>query len=694
MRPKSRLLRILLAVLLVLLFAGYFAFSTFLFSPTESDYEYDLATLVPRDVDLFAAKADLRGDFKEFPELASAEAIRSTRAWLAFEGSGDWVDVKRELGLDRGLAQLEELQKNLRGISPLNIFGGRDLAVAGYAKGGELDGWDWAVYGRVNWMGKLGVALCRYPDLLGLSEQGLEVEVQPDGLVFSGGALARPIHVVRIRDVVCAGTSPELVKAAQDLFARGGQNSFGQGAEYNDHIEHAPRSEEKDEFELYVKWRDVAAELQVPEAIPDPASEDLGTAFLARLFRLGTVRVFSGILGFDGGLQLHLHADLTSETMTPFQQRLYRRRGADRAVIVREGARLAKSDAALFAFVQAGPGELLRELLDSAEQALRANVEDLLRSTGEFKIGDDANTHTERLVVELDSLFKDRVALIVRQHDYPEDPQKDAPHDDTPVPAWSLCFWTDGSDKARTRLLELQKVVSQHQRELAISGRDGSQGGVYMNTCPGGNYEIWEFWSTFVPGTGHISTAIAGDLFVVSNNFRMVCELLRTRDNNRGDPNYPRLSERTEFTSLANDSLPQGNALVWVDPKGLARILEKGIHRDVRGRIEGSIDWKMERGRVENDVMKSEFPGKLRSQLSADDQTRFDEIVDGRLQAIKDKLISEQEPAMRARMERGLTYARAVSAALLVIAFDPKSIDLSLRAFVPLGGEEAEAPTQ
>ena len=51
MKLKSRILKILSIVLLVVLFLGYFAFSTFLFSPVESDFEYDVSALIPRDVD-------------------------------------------------------------------------------------------------------------------------------------------------------------------------------------------------------------------------------------------------------------------------------------------------------------------------------------------------------------------------------------------------------------------------------------------------------------------------------------------------------------------------------------------------------------------------------------------------------------------------------------------------------------------
>ena len=58
---KSRLLRIAAILLGVLLFAGFFAFTTFFYSPFEGALEEDVAALVPRDVDFFVARADLAG---------------------------------------------------------------------------------------------------------------------------------------------------------------------------------------------------------------------------------------------------------------------------------------------------------------------------------------------------------------------------------------------------------------------------------------------------------------------------------------------------------------------------------------------------------------------------------------------------------------------------------------------------------
>jgi hypothetical protein len=560
---RKRLLRILLVILLVLLFAGYFAFSTFLFSPTEGDYEADISTLAPESVDFFVAKAELASEFDEFPELKSAEAIRGTRAWGKFEGSGQWAAVKKSIGLDALVERVEEIKAQTFGTNLIDVFGGRDVALAGnFPASGGLAGAKWAAYGRANWKGKLALSLCRYPGVIGLPDQGIEVKVDGELFEFSGVGFPEPIHVTRIRDVIIASNAVDLVKKARELDAGGGQGSFGQGAQYFDYIQNAPRNPDRDEIEFAVGWRELSKMAALPEHWPDARSDNLWTAFVGRLFQLGSINRLAGVIGFDGGLQANLHADLSSELMTPVQQKLYRKRGADRALFARDAARMVRNDAALFVVVEAQLGDLLRELLASSEEALRANLEDLLRELGQFKPTGDAQSHTDALIAELDSLFRDRIALIVRLNDYPLNPN-DAPHDDEPAPAWTIALWTDGSEKARVRIKELSEMVSLHYRSFGISGRDAGERGVFTNNCQPGNYEIWEFWSRLVPGTGHIATAVNGEVFLISNHYRMVCEALNTRDNSRNDPAFPRLVDRPDFMRLVNESLDQANVMVW-----------------------------------------------------------------------------------------------------------------------------------
>src|SRR5690349_20875779 len=288
---KSRLLRIAAIVLGVLLFAGFFAFSTFLYSPFEGALTEHVAALVPRDVDFFLGRAELGSAFGKFPHLALEEQLLRQPAWQAWAGSAEGKKLAADLKLEETLKELEAQAAQLPfGLQPQEVFGGQELVVAGYFKGRSLEQADWAVYGRTNWLGKLGAALLSYPKLLGLEKQGLKAVVGEGQVALSGGQLPREVFVGRVKDVVIVATKPELVKAAYDLRGAGFADSFYQSANYNDWIQHASRSSARDEFELYVNTRKLLENLALSGPWPDPKSQDFAPALLGRLFQLPSLK--------------------------------------------------------------------------------------------------------------------------------------------------------------------------------------------------------------------------------------------------------------------------------------------------------------------------------------------------------------------------------------------------------------------
>jgi hypothetical protein len=634
--------------------------------------EADVSTLAPRQVDFFVAKSGLESDVHPFPTLAEWPRIAATEAWQTFERT-DLADFDKKYGVTSSLEALRAIPSRIRGLDPLKAFGGRDLAIAGSFRGAELAQADWAAYGRVSWLGKLGVSLLRYPKLLKLDQQGLRVTVEDDQIALEGGTLPRKLYVTRIRDVVIVATSDELVKKARELEARGGQDSFGQSALYFDNIERAPRSDARDELELYVDYRTLAENLKLSGRWPDAGSPYFTTAFLGRLFQLGSLKSLAGVAGFHRGIQVDLRGDLSSELISPVQKRLYQARGAERPFLENEVARLARSDTSVLLFVQTGIGDLLREMLAAAEPALRTNIEDLLRATGEFP-------DTNSLIKEFEALFKSRAALIIRPNDYPYDVAKDPPNDGRPMPAWCLVLWTDGSEKVKKRIDELHKMVILNQGRFGIEGRNPGEHGVFTNKPHG--YEIMEFWSKNVPGTGHIATCVSAELYLISNSFPMTADVLLTHD--RGSPSYPPLSDRPGFAPLLSSSLAQANVMLWIDPRSLGKIRRQFAQRAAEDQVRGAMDWKAERARLEDKYLRERFPGKKRGQLDEETQTQLNDLVNPEIDAIEEKLKSEQIPAVRARLERQIIYSESVSDFLALFAFDPKNVQVSMRAIVPM----------
>ena len=667
MSLKSRILRIFLIGLGVLAAVAYAIFATLFFNPLESDLDADVAALVPRDVDFFVAKSDLAQEFDTFPHLAVERRLAKHAAWKGFVESAQGKALAQKLRVEETLAQLAQATGQIPlGMQPQEIFGGKDLAIAGYFRGADLAQAEWAAYGRANWAGKVAAAALKHPDLLRLKEQGLTVELGENHVAVSGKGLPRKLYVTRIRDVVIVATAPALPQKARALMEKGYQDSFFQSAAYYDWIQKAPREGERDEFEVYVNARKAIDNLKLPAAWPDPKSQEFATALLARLFQLGSLKNAVGVVRVDEGVALDVHADLSTEQMTPEQERLYRTRGFDRDALLGEAARLAPRDTALFVCLNAPVADFLRMLLASCEPALRQNLEDAFRNTGKYP-------SLEKLIAELDAALKDRAVLIVRPNDYPPDPEGPE-HNDEPVPAVALVLWSKDLEIVNS----LRELLGQQGSKFGLRGRGPNDPGFFKNTEAG--YETREYWSPLVPGTGIVVTANAAQLTIVTNTLGMMGDILKTYT--QRSEKHPSLADDPTFSALVESSLARANALVWVNPKTLAPILRSRA----RAVAEGSFrfDAVSERARVEAKLLRTDFGGKAKTALSADDQAELDRRIDTEMNAMRKRLKEEQVPAIMAEQERRIVWAEAASAALLMVALDPKSLELSLRLLTPL----------
>lgn len=675
MSLRRRILRIFAILVLVGLFAGYFAFSTFLFNPMESDFEADVSTLVPRNVDFFVAKARLSRDFGEFPTLEVYEDLEDTHGWRTFRRSPECEDLFARYDIPSVLQQLEELPARLRGLDPISLFGGRDLAIAGFFEGQGRATAEWAAYGRVSGLGKLGVSLLRYPGLLGLGQQGLSVLVEDDHLALSGGQLPQPIYLTRHRDVVVVGNSRALVQQALELRVRSAQDSLGQSADYNDQIQESRLRRSGDELELFVDTRAMMEGLQLSGRWPDVQSQDFWPAFFGRLFQLGSLNKLMGLLAFQGGIQADLHGELSSELITAVQARLYDRPGVDRYDVVRY-AGLAAEDSHLFLLVSSDVGTLLREMVQSFEPDLRDNLDTLLRATGEFR-------GWSQLVDELEPLFEDRVAIVIRDNDYPYVLEKDPPNDGATVQAWAVVLWKGGDqDRAKQKILDYHNLVHSNWEVFGLKSRTVGERGVYRNETAGG-FLVWEFWNPLVPGTGHISTGQSGRVYVISNTFKLVEDVLNNYGLDERDRQH-RVGNRADFQAMVQSSGASANAVAWFNPREASEFLRQLADQTAEAEILWRIDWREERGKQEAKALREHFPGRTRAELGPDEVARLNEIVQPVLDEMERRIKEEQVPVKQAEYRRTVTYLEMCSGALAMLRLNPRKFDLSLRAIIPL----------
>ncbi|MEM8713008.1 MAG: hypothetical protein AAGG01_18810, partial [Planctomycetota bacterium] len=319
MSTKKRVLRVGCISLLLLGFVGYFAFSTFFFPPLEGRFKADVAGLIPRSVDVYLARADLKAAFDKFPTLAVADDLKNNEALNAFWESPTWEELDAKNKITTTLANAKkELDKLPLGLDVLDIAAGEELAfAANFKESGPrqpgLDSTEWAAYARVSRWGKLAVSALKHPGLIGLDKQGISVQQAGDVFTVSGGQLKEPIHVSRVLDVVIAGTSLDLVQEAGRLEVSGSEGSLFLAAPYADSIASVDRDRNQRDIEVQFNVREMRERFGWTKPWPDPASERFAPAFFGRLLPIAAVRRLLGVIDFDYGVSVDLDGEFSSE---------------------------------------------------------------------------------------------------------------------------------------------------------------------------------------------------------------------------------------------------------------------------------------------------------------------------------------------------------------------------------------------
>ena len=666
----KKFLRILGILTALLLLVGYFAFSTYFFSPFEGSLGADVAGLVPRRVQFFAAKARLDTVFDPFPEIAAAETFAADETWGSILDSPEYEDLIGSLGVNEALAQVDEISAELpMGLSLLEIFGGQEFAISGELRGPELADSDWAVYGSVNWAGKLAIEALRHPSISNIEGMGFTAVEKENYVTLSGGGLARPLHIGRLLDIGIIGTGEELVADAFELEARQYQDSMLLRDEYRAFVQSERRSPDGDDLELFCNLRGVCEELGVTAAWPDQKADTFLPKFMGQFFQLNSLNQVSGFLDIDEGIRMDLHASMSSELISSTMKKHYALDGVSGDDLMKNAARMAPEDSSVFLYFNGDVGDLLDEASRSMEPAMRQAIEDQFRSTGRYK-------RLSELIEQLDKAFKDRGVLIMRTNDYPDDPDG-PPHNDEPVFASALVFWLQGRTGEES-IVQLRELIGQQGRLFGLKGRKSDEVGYYKNVVDG--YEIREFWSELIPGTGVVATVNAAGMCILSNSFDMTGHLLKTFS--RGGREYPRLSERPEFRALVNDSLATADIVAWVDPKELTETLEARVPQAARDSVQ--IDWTAERAKAQAGLLRTEFGGRRTQQLSADEDARLKQRINELLDEVEREKVRVQGGETLARLKRQVSWLKGVRAFLLEASFAAREIDLSLRVVAPL----------
>ena len=204
---------------------------------------------------------------------------------------------------------------------------------------------------------------------------------------------------------------------------------------------------------------------------------------------------------------------------------------------------------------------------------------------------------------------------------------------------------------------------------------------MFNHDVAGGN-KLWEFWSKHIAGTGHLAAVhLTGvDKYVISNTYKMAEQVAQTFLGTDGQD--PSLDTLPQFQALVSSAVPSANIAAWINPKSLGVTRREQADLWAEDQVRARIDWNVERPRVEREILAERFGSVGKSQLSETQQNEFNMAVNERLDTWLQGVLDEQIPAFRAGIEREIIYSELISGALAMLALDPRSYELSLRAMM------------
>ncbi|HED67113.1 MAG TPA: hypothetical protein ENJ09_16345 [Planctomycetes bacterium] len=669
---KSRVLRYTVTGLFFLGLGMLWAFSYFFFNPFEGRFSGRLSMLVPRDVDFVVAKTNLAADLTPDLRLEVADEIEADphgQALLEMPAVRELLDG---LELD---ALREEIEASLSqlpiDVNPLDVFGGSELAVAGRFGKGSLAESDWAVYGRADWLGKIGMEAVG-KGLVPLEDQGISLTDEEDGYALSGGPLQRTLHVTRLLDVVIVSTDPELISAAHALDQARGQDSFFFSAKFQNHA--AGLDREGDVLDVYVDQVALRAAQGPVDTWPDPSSPDVLPRFLSRFIQLANLRESVSSVVFSNGVRIDATGAVSTENLSAVEKKFYRLRGFEKAKVL-DYAKMAPQDTGIFACARIPMNDALHAFVDSLEPAVREGLADPARDVFGYQ-------DLDPLLGDISTSFGDDIALFLRNHDYPADNDPDAPPaDGTKVTAWALVLTIDDQDA----LDGLREHVRSNPGAFGIQGRNPNSGGIFTNEVAGGGV-VYEYHTPFIPGTGHLATLeMFGSgrvkYFLISNSHELLGQVFTTYRGQR-----PPLSEDGWFQSQVNTGLSSPDVVFWLRPGAIDASMRAIAEQNAELDIGLAINWSVERPRIEKKVLKESFPGEQYGNVSAANRDAFELMVQEEIDAFERRFVQEHLGSMRRDYVRPWDALEIISNLLVELSLDPKTIQLHARAIVPLGG--------
>lgn len=599
---------------------GFAGFATLVWNPFEGRHG-EIRKAVPFGVDFYVAKANLADDFEDFPQPWFWSDFLASPAYPKIR-LGAWYK-SATADVTKMVDEIRRVQAELAEIPVLNLrivddAIGQDVAIAGKLRS-DRDGFDVCAYTRVSWKLRAGYELLGF-DFVRSKLRGIALK-EEDGIYELRGN-ADPVYLTRVKDLLIAGTSRDLVQKSLSLTQPDNTgDSIWTSAAYNDlllsPLEDARRSDNTIELmgdmAAVREWSPAFANW--PGTSPDVTQEEkLLRAFLApKSMR----RLWSSVQLDEDTIHILSRLRVDPGELDPFQRRFQDGRGGSVGTWLKPFLRLVPYSAAFAATLRVPPGDFLQACFQTLETDAQNLIEDGMRRAGQ-------RGGLTGMIDQVAPGLEPWVGIVFRNNDYPRYKKEFEVAIPSPAPVWALVL--RAGEGGGGRIQDLIRLFKERLRyQLKFEGVD-----VFINVGPNKEQKIQEWGNRMIPATGQIALLYDDKSrdFIVSNSGKLVREMVNARFRSDG----VRPLGQVDAVQRAVDALPQTvSGFAWLNGERALNVVQR-YQEFTSKRLQAEAPDQgfliEQRPGVERAILAREFPGRREaSDLRGGDATRFDQLV-------------------------------------------------------------------
>lgn len=637
-------------VALVLLILAYFAVTSFVFNPLEGSI-IGFQNAVPRACDFFVRKVRLVDDLP-LPSTVLTPFDENATLWKPIE--------EGRLGVPRAAiaevrSTVANLQKSLEGapIDLMNDLIGREFVLAGvFPQSGGIEKSRFGLYLRVSWKVRAGMGLARYATFRDKLFAGMSPELLNNGVLkITPPGYGGSLLLARVQDLLLIATDEGWIQESLDLIEARGQNSFGQGAEFNDQIGNkltertGTRSQAPSNLQLYLRIENLRRALGDTSEWPNPKSAAFEERLLRSVFNTQIPLDVSALVRFEKNprrIAIDAFFDLDTKSLEVLGKRL-----VDSRPLQKRDVKLAfdmvPQSAFLGGVLNVGGGDLLKEIEASMSVEDRRMVDDGFRRTGKY---DSFKTFCD----ELSIATGDRMIWIARENNYPVE-DRDPKNDGGPDAAIAVAM----RQLSQEKLGHLREYFLNNKQQFGITE-------VWNKDVRG--FQRTEFYSPLVPGTGEMAMLPVGtEEVLVSNQAKLLDNVLATWRLTATEADKP-YGEDPAFRALVDEATGENmNVLAWTYGPKLAKALQRYVDSWVQGDAFADPDkQRADREALFAQVLREKYPQFTPQGVPQKERDEVEAVVDQRMQQRERDAKARATPELRKRYQEVLSWVKAVPA--------------------------------